>query len=154
MTDQDTKQELPAWLIHIEKCIEEEEENFESNAPYYEIIRDLLLRSNEPDEAIAQALKRSYDQYTGEIDDYNSRIDDEDPEPPERQEYDFNILDNTIAELVLEMMGQLPYLDPKTDMLAKFLIGLNKYTKHMRRKSSGDMIYAVREAWDASHGKN
>ena len=154
MTDQDTKQEPPAWLSHIEKCIQEEEENFESNAPYYEIIRDLLLRSNEPDEAITQALKRSYDQYTGEINDYNSRIDDEDPEPPKRQEYDFNILDNTMAEIVLEMLGQLPYLDPKTDILAKFLIGLNKYTKDMRRKSSGDTVSAVREAWGASHGKN
>lgn len=139
MTDQDTKQEYPAWLSHVEKCIEEEEESFESNAPYYEIIRDLLLRSDEQDEAISQAIKRSYDQYTGEIDEYNSRIDDEDPEPPKRQEYDFNLLDNTMTELVLEMIGVLPYLDPKTDLLAKFLIELNKYTKDMRRK--------VREAW-------
>ncbi|KAH7196530.1 uncharacterized protein B0J16DRAFT_408239 [Fusarium flagelliforme] len=151
MTVQDTKQEPPTWLSYIENCIEEEEENFESNAPYYKIIHDLLLRSEAPNEALEQAIKRSYDQYTGEIDDYNSRIDDEDPEPPKRQEYDFNLLDNTMTELVLEMMGELPYLDPKTDMLAKFLIGLNKYTKNMCRKSSGDIISAVREAWDASH---
>jgi hypothetical protein len=154
MTAQDTKQEPPAWLSYIENRMEEEEENFQSDTPYYEIIRDLLLRSDEPDEAIEQAIKRSYDQYTGEIDDYNARIDDEDSEPPKRQEYDFNLLDSTMTELVLEMMGELPYLDSKTDMLAKFLIGLNKYTKDMRRKGSADIISAVRESWDASHGKN
>ena len=146
-------QKWPDWLGYIENCIEEEEDVFESIAPYYEIIRDLLLRSDEPDEAISQAIKRSYDQYTGEIDYYNSRIDHEDPEPPPRQEYDFNLLDNQMTELSLEMLGELPYLDPKTDMLSKFLIGLNKSTRDMRRKHSGDIIAAIRGPWNASHGK-
>lgn len=51
-----------------------------------------------------------------------------------RQENDFNLLDNTMTELVLEMMGELSYLDPKTHLLSNFLIALNKSTKDKRRK--------------------
>jgi hypothetical protein len=75
MANQDAKQEPPAWLSYIENFIEEEADVYESNAPYYEVIRDLLLDSSEQDEAVEQAIKRCCDQYTGEVDDRNARID-------------------------------------------------------------------------------
>ncbi|RFN42711.1 hypothetical protein FIE12Z_12750, partial [Fusarium flagelliforme] len=134
MAEQDAKQEPPTWLSYIENCIEEEADVYESNAPYYEVIRDLLLDSRGQDEAISQAIKRCGDQYTGEVDDRNARIDEDDPEPPQREEYNFTLLLGTMTALVFEMMGELPYLDPKTDKLSMFLVGLAKYTEDKPRK--------------------
>jgi len=134
MADQDAKQEPQTWLSYIENCIEEEADVYESNAPYYEVIRDLLLDSSDQDEAIEQAIKRCFDQYTGEVDDRNARIDEDDPEPPQREEYNFTLLLGTMTALVFEMMGELPYLDPKTDTLSKFLIGLAKYAEDKPRR--------------------
>ncbi|KAI1068176.1 hypothetical protein LB507_004374 [Fusarium sp. FIESC RH6] len=155
MADQDAKQEPPTWLSYIENSIEEEDDVYGSNAPYYEVIRDLLLDSSAQDEAVEQAIKRCCDQYTGEVDERNARIDEDDPEPPQREEYNYNLLLGTMTALVFEMMGELPYLDTKTNTLSKFLVGLAKHAEDKPRKEkSGDLISAVRETWHASHADN
>ena len=134
MADQDAKQEPPTWLSYIENSIEEEDDVYGSNAPYYEVIRDLLLDSSAQDEAVEQAIKRCCDQYTGEVDERNARIDEDDPEPPQREEYNYNLLLGTMTALVFEMMGELPYLDTKTNTLSKFLVGLAKHAEDKPRK--------------------
>lgn len=124
MADQDNKQESQQWLTYLETCIDEQQDELDadSEAAYYEAVRDMLLHQGDPNEAISQAIERCYNHYMTSIDAENARWQEDDVEVKRHFEYDiFGIL-NSITNIVFETVRELPYPDPKNETLAQFLI--------------------------------
>ncbi|ENH61719.1 hypothetical protein FOC1_g10016546 [Fusarium oxysporum f. sp. cubense race 1] len=119
MTEQQESSDSPRWLKYIEEMIEEEEDEVDSEAIYYEIVRDLLLSEQDLDKAVSEAIQRFYDHYVAGF----SEEDLGGREPPE---YDAGGYLNSIAVIVFELVAKIPFTDPKQDMLSKFLIGIAK----------------------------
>jgi hypothetical protein len=122
MDNQDHEQsspESPKWLTHISTRIEEEKEEAAPQDHHYEIIRDMLLQSDYSDKAVFQAIERFYTQSIAGFseEDFGGR------QPPEYQAG--NEL-NGIAMIVFETVAEIPFADPKQDILSRLLIGVAK----------------------------
>jgi hypothetical protein len=119
MTEQQESSDSPTWLKYIEQMIEEEEDEIDSEAIYYEIVRDMLISEEDPDKAVSEAIQKFYDHYVAGFsgEDFGGR------EPPE---YDAGGYLNSIAVIVFELVAKIPFTDPTQDMLSKFLIGIAK----------------------------
>ncbi|UZP32469.1 hypothetical protein NXS19_000285 [Fusarium pseudograminearum] len=128
MVDQDSKQEGQKWLTYIETSIEEQEcmLDVENQTPYYEAVRDMLLHQGDSDEAISQAIERCYSHYMTSIDVENARWQEDGVEVKRHFDYDIVTILNDIATIVFETVYELPYLDPKTEILSQFLINMAK----------------------------
>ncbi|KAF5646588.1 hypothetical protein F25303_5399 [Fusarium sp. NRRL 25303] len=153
MTDQTESSDSPKWLKYIEEMIEEEEDDIESEAIYYKIVRDMLLSKEDPDKAVSEAIQRFYDHYVAGFseEDFGGR------EPPE---YDAGDYLNSIADIVFELVAKIPFTDPKQDRLSNFLIGIAKnaaesfYEKDPRFVCwSWGIQGAAVERWNACHGR-
>ena len=109
----------PPWLIHIEGRIAEENEQLDSGAIYFEIIRDLLLAPDSDDTAVTKAIKRFNEHYVAGFagEDFGRR------QPPE---YDAGDILNEISMAVFETVGKVPFTDIRHDRLANFLIGIKR----------------------------
>lgn len=122
MNSQDHEQsspESPKWLQHISTRIEEEKKEAFPQDHYYEIVRDMLLQSGDSDKAVSQAVEKFYSHYISGFseEDFGGR------QPPEYQAG--NEL-NGIAVIVFEIVVEIPFTDPKQDVLSRFLIGIAK----------------------------
>ncbi|KAF5020725.1 hypothetical protein F66182_7227 [Fusarium sp. NRRL 66182] len=145
--------ERPSWLVYVEERIEEEEDEIDSESPYYDIVRHLLLSSDDDDIAVPKAIQRFYDEYVDGFsgEDFGRR------QPPE---YGAGDSLNSMSVIVFELMEELPFTDPKQDRLAKFLIGLAKnaapeFDKEASNQSSCWAIQAAAaERWNACHDRD
>ncbi|GKU06624.1 hypothetical protein FLAG1_10826 [Fusarium langsethiae] len=157
MADQDNKEESQKWLTYLETSIEEQqdERDVDSEAAYYEAVRDMLLDQGDSNEAISQAIERCYNHYIKSIDTENARFEEDGMEGPHK--YDIILL-NSIAVIVFETSTELPYPDPKTEILAQFLIRMAKNIPPEFRYEGADTTrdfdgiqIAARESWEPLH---
>lgn len=109
----------PPWLIHVEGRIAEENEQLDSGAIYFEIIRDLLLAPDSDDTAVPKAIKRFNEHYAAGFteEDFGRR------QPPE---YAAGDILNEISIAVFETVGKVSFTDIRHDRLANFLIGIKR----------------------------
>jgi hypothetical protein len=107
------------WLTYINTRIEEEKEEAFPQDHYYEIVRDMLLQSDDSDKAISQAVEKFYSHYIAGF----SEEDSGGRQPPEFQAG--NELNGT-AVIVFETVAEITFTDPKQDVLSRFLIGIAK----------------------------
>ncbi|KIL88031.1 hypothetical protein FAVG1_08914 [Fusarium avenaceum] len=122
MDYQDHEQSSPEsnkWLTHISTRIEEEKEEAFPQDHHYEIVRDVLLQSDDSDKAVSQAIEKFYSHYIAGFSEKGSGG----RQPPEYQAG--NEL-NGIAVIVFEIIVEIPFTDPKQDVLSRFLIGIAK----------------------------
>ncbi|KAF5251233.1 hypothetical protein FANTH_3668 [Fusarium anthophilum] len=122
MTDQTGSSDSSKWLKHIDGMIEEdedEENEIDSEAIYYKIVRDMLISEENPDNAVSGAIQKFYDYYIAGFsgEDFGGR------EPPE---YDAGGTLNSIADIVFELVAKIPFTDLKQNILSNFLIGIAK----------------------------
>ncbi|KAM0242162.1 hypothetical protein ACHAP5_007317 [Fusarium lateritium] len=122
MDNQDHEQsspESPKWLTYINTRMEEEKEEAFPQDHYYEIVRDLLLQSDDSDKAVPQAIEKFYNHYIAGFsdEDFGGR------QPPEYQAG--NEL-NGVAVIVFDIVSEISFTDPKQDVLSNFLIGIAK----------------------------
>lgn len=77
----------------------------------------MLLKSDGSDKAVSQAIEKFYSHYiTGFSEkDFSGR------QPPE---YHAGNELNGIAVIVFEIVVEIPFMDPKQDVLSRFLIGI------------------------------
>ncbi|RFN42709.1 hypothetical protein FIE12Z_12748 [Fusarium flagelliforme] len=106
----------PRWLVNIEESIQEELEEFTSESPYYEIVRDMLLAPKDSDTAVPDAVNRFYDLYI-------STAENERREPPD---YMAGFKLNSMASVVFETVRDVFYMSFEHDRLAEFLVGIEK----------------------------
>ena len=109
----------PSWLIHVEDRIAEENEQFDSGAIYFEIIRDLLLAPDSDDTAVPKAIKRFNEHYVAGFagENFGKR------QPPE---YAAGDILNEISIAVFEIVGKVSFTDIRHDRLANLLIGIKR----------------------------
>ncbi|KAJ4137301.1 hypothetical protein NW768_002884 [Fusarium equiseti] len=112
----DVPSDRPRWLVNIEESIEEELDEFSSESPYYEIVRDMLLAPKDSDTAVPDAVNRFYDLYI-------SSAENERREPPD---YMAGFKLNSMASIVFETVRDVFYTTFEHDRLAEFLIGIKK----------------------------
>jgi hypothetical protein len=155
MTDQDNKDESQKWLTYLETSIEEQQDELDADteAPYYEAVRDMLLHQGDSDDAISQAIERCYSHDINSIDAENARYEEDGVKGPHK--YD-TILLNSIAVIVFETVRELPYPDPKNEILAQFLIRMAKnippeYGEEgaAAARAFDGIQMAVRDPWNA-----
>ncbi|KAF9768116.1 hypothetical protein IL306_014631 [Fusarium sp. DS 682] len=151
MTDQQNTSDSPLWLRYIEEMIEEEEDEIDSESIYYEIVREMLLSKEDPDQAISKAIQRFYYHYVAGFseEDFGGR------EPPE---YDAGGYLNSIAVIVFELVTKIPFTDSKQDILSKFLIDFVKNAADEFDEKNPRFVYwswgihaAAVESWNACH---
>ncbi|KAM0434878.1 hypothetical protein ACHAQK_008573 [Fusarium lateritium] len=138
----------PRWLVRIEETIEEERDEFASESPYYEIIRDLLLAPKDDSKAVSQAVSRFYDLYA-------AGAEDEIRKPPE---YSAGHKLNTIASIAFETAADALFTTDQHDRLAKLLIGIKDQAAHEYDTEDPKFVYygwgletAASESWNAGH---
>ncbi|RGP66312.1 hypothetical protein FSPOR_6690 [Fusarium sporotrichioides] len=157
MADQDNKEESQKWLTYLETSIEEQqdERDVDSEAAYYEAVRDMLLDQGDSDKAISQAIERCYNHYIKSIDTENARFEEDGMKGPHK--YDIILL-KSIAVVVFETSTELPYPDHKTEILAQFLIRMAKNIPSEFRYEGADTTrdfdgiqIAARESWEPLH---
>jgi hypothetical protein len=157
MADQDNKEESQKWLTYLETSIEEQqdERDVDSEAAYYEAVRDMLLDQGDSDKAISQAIERCYNHCIKSIDTENARFEEDGMKGPHK--YDIILL-KSIAVMVFETSTELPYPDPKTEILAQFLIRMAKNIPSEFRYEGSDTTrdfdgiqVAARESWEPLH---
>ncbi|KAF5672782.1 hypothetical protein FHETE_3616 [Fusarium heterosporum] len=122
MNDQDHERspvESPQWLTYLNTRIEEEKEEAFPEDLYYEIIRDMLLQSEDSEKAVSQAIDRFYKHYVAGF----SRGNFGGREPPE---YEAGAELNSISTIVFETIAEIPFADPKQDILSRFILGIAK----------------------------
>ncbi|KAG8674275.1 hypothetical protein FPOAC2_00283 [Fusarium poae] len=154
----DNKQQNQQWLKTIETCIEEQQDELDVNsqAAYYEAVRDMLLHQGDSNEAISQAIERCYDHYINSIDVENARYEEDGIEGPHKYHVT-NIL-RSIAAIAFELVYDLPYLDPKNEILSRFLIQMAKNVPPKFRQEGADtsrdfdgIQNAARDSWERFH---
>ncbi|KAF5001632.1 hypothetical protein FGRMN_938 [Fusarium graminum] len=138
----------PSWLVHIEEKIEEEREEFRSESPYYEIVRDLLLAPEEDKNAVSQAIHKFYGLCTTEA-------EDEIRGPPE---YSAGHKLNTIASIAFETADEVFCTSYQHDRLAELLIGIKREAADEYDTENPKFVYygwgvenAANESWNAGH---
>jgi hypothetical protein len=122
MDNQDHEQnspERPKWLTYINTRIEEEKEEAFPQVHYYKIIRDMLLQVDDSDKAISQAIEKFYSHYI-------DRLSEEDFGGRQPPEYQGGSKLNGITVIIFETVAEIPFTDPKQDVLSRFLIGIAK----------------------------
>ncbi|KAJ4320910.1 hypothetical protein N0V84_005614 [Fusarium piperis] len=131
--------------------ISEENEQFDSGAIYFEIIRDLLLTPDNDKTAVPRAIKRFNEHYIAGFagEDFGRR------QPPE---YAAGDILNEISIAVFETVGKVAFTDIKHDRLANFLIGLKRDAAVEFNKDDPQFVYfgwgleaAAAEDWNSSH---
>ncbi|KAH7196531.1 uncharacterized protein B0J16DRAFT_326100 [Fusarium flagelliforme] len=149
MTDtEENKADRPLWLVNIENNIGEELDQFPSNSPSYEIIRDLLLAPKDSDTAVSDAVNRFYDSYTA----------NEQRERREPPDYMAGFKLNTIASVVFETARDVLYTSFEHDRLVEFLVGIKKGAAADYDPENPLFVYhswgleaIVEESWNAGH---
>ncbi|UPK95267.1 hypothetical protein LCI18_006202 [Fusarium solani-melongenae] len=143
----------PPWLIHVEGRIAEENEQFDSGAIYFEIIRDLLLAPDSDDTAVPKAIKQFNEHYVAGFagEDFGRR------QPPE---YAAGNILNEISIAVFETVGKVSFTDIRHDRLANFLIGIKREAADELSKEDPHFVYfgwgleaAAAEDWNSSHAQ-
>ncbi|KAF5001634.1 hypothetical protein FGRMN_940 [Fusarium graminum] len=122
MNDQNYEQSsagIPNWHTYLNTRIEEEKEEAFPEDLYYEIIRDMLLQSENSEKAVSEAIDKFYKHYLAGF----SRGDFGGRKPPE---YEAGAELNSISTIVFETIAEIPFADPKQDILSCFLLGIAK----------------------------
>lgn len=112
-TQVEQSSEVSSWLEFLNERIEEERDELFSESPSYEIVRDLLVASEDDDTAISQAVTKFYDLYRAEAD---KRVKWEDHGAGEYL--------NTIAIIVFDVAPNLWYTSWRHQRIAEFLIAI------------------------------
>ncbi|RSL94797.1 hypothetical protein CDV31_014161 [Fusarium ambrosium] len=145
--------ERPPWLSYVEDRITEENEQFDSGAIYFEIVRDLLLAPDDDDTAVSKAIKRFNENYVAGFagEDFGRR------QPPE---YAAGDILNEISIAVFETVGKVSFTDIRHDRLANFLIGLKRDAAGEFKKEDPQFVYfgwgleaAAADDWNDSHAE-
>ncbi|KAG5795507.1 hypothetical protein H9Q69_005441 [Fusarium xylarioides] len=138
----------PSWLVYFEERIEEERDELFSEAPYYEIVRDLLLAPNDDDKAVGEAITKFYDLYA-------ARVRNEKKDPPE---YGAGHKLNTISIVAFEAVVKVWYTSTEHQKLADFLIGIKKGAAEEFDEENLRFVYigwgleaAAQEQWNAGY---
>ncbi|KAF5628806.1 hypothetical protein F52700_7899 [Fusarium sp. NRRL 52700] len=138
----------PSWLVYFDERIEEESDEVFSEAPYYGIVRDLLLATNDGDTAVDEAITKFYDLYAAQV--RNKKKD-----PPE---YGAGHTLNSISIVAFEAAVKLWYTSPEHQKLADFLIGIKKGAKDEFDEENLQFVYigwgleaAAQEQWNAGY---
>ncbi|KAM6510643.1 hypothetical protein FSOLCH5_011088 [Fusarium solani] len=143
----------PPWLIHIEDRIAEENEQSDSGAIYFEIIRDLLLAPDDDDTAVSKAIKRFNEHYVAGFagEDFGRR------QPPE---YAAGDILNEISIAVFGTVGKVSLTDIRHDRLANFLAGIKRDAADEFNRENPQFVYSGRgleaaaaEDWNSSHAQ-
>lgn len=118
-----TSSDKPAWLGPLEERIREEAEDWEGDAVPHEIIRDLLLTSDDDDAAMTKAFKTFEANYVAGF-----TREDTDELMPKRKppEYHAGLFLNDMAHAVVDNMQNLPFADPKHDKLVDLLVEIKR----------------------------
>lgn len=119
ISSDETKTDRPRWLINVDEYIEEEQDIYPSVAPYYEIVRDMLLEPEDSDSAVPNAVTKFYDLHTAAIEEEMAK---ETSEPEKLAGYKLN----TIADIAFEIARDVFYTTFEHERLAKLLIGIKK----------------------------
>lgn len=116
-----TPSDRPAWLEHIEERIKEEQDDWEGDAVPHEIVRDLLLTSDDDDAAMTKAFETFEANYVAGF-----TREDTDELMPKRQppEYHAGLFLNGIAHAVVDTMQDISFTDPKHDKLVELLVAI------------------------------
>ncbi|KAM0342118.1 hypothetical protein ACHAPU_009732 [Fusarium lateritium] len=111
--------EIPKWITYLNTRIEEEREEAFPEIVYYQIIRDMLLQSEDSDKAVSQAIERFYEHYVAGFsrESFGGRV---------FPEYEAGAELNSISVIVFETIAEIPYTDPKQEILSNFLLGIAK----------------------------
>ncbi|KAJ4023013.1 hypothetical protein NW752_003470 [Fusarium irregulare] len=146
-TQTDVPSDRPRWLVNIEKSIEDELDEYSSESPYYEIVRDMLIAPKDSETAVPDAVKRFYDLYI-------STADNERREPPD---YMAGFKLNSMASIVFETVRDVFYTTFEHDRLAEFLIGIKEGAAAEYDFENPQFVYhgwgleaIVEESWNAS----
>jgi hypothetical protein len=110
----------PRWMVHIEETIEEERDEFASESPYYEIVRDLLLAPEDDSNAVSQAISKFYGLYA-------AGAEDEIRKPPE---YSAGHKLNSIASIAFETAADVLFTTYRHDRLSELLFGIKEEAAH------------------------
>lgn len=112
--------ERPPWLVYVEHRISEENEQSDSGAIYFEIVRDFLLAPENDETAVPSAIRRFNEHYIAGFagEDFGRR------QPPE---YAAGDILNEISIAIFETAGKIDFTDFRHDRLANFLICLKRY---------------------------
>ncbi|RGP77604.1 hypothetical protein FLONG3_4295 [Fusarium longipes] len=144
----DVPSERPRWLIEIEKNIEEQLDEFASESPYYEIVRDLLLAPQDSDSAVSDAANKFFDLYTADA-------EHERREPPE---YMAGLKLNSIADIAFETVRDVSYTSQEHDRLLNFLVAIKNGAAEEYDTEDPKFVYhgwglekAAREYWNPMH---
>ncbi|RSL80298.1 hypothetical protein CEP51_006675 [Fusarium floridanum] len=145
--------ERPPLLSYVEDRIAEENEQFDSGAIYFEIVRDLLLTPDDDDTAVSKAIKRFNEHYV-------AGFAEEDFGRRQLPEYAAGDILNEISIAVFETVTKVSFTDVRHDRLANFLIGLKRDAADEFKKEDPQFVYfgwgleaAAADDWNDSHGE-
>ncbi|SCV33274.1 uncharacterized protein FFB14_04424 [Fusarium fujikuroi] len=146
-TQVDQSSEVPSWLEFLNERIEEERDELFSESPSYEIIRNLLVASEDDNTAVSQAVTKFYDLYEAEAD---KRVKWEDHGAGEYL--------NTIAIIAFDVAPKLWYKSWRHQRIAQFLIAIKngaaeEYHEEYPRFAwiGWGLEAAASECWNAGH---
>ncbi|KAF4498902.1 hypothetical protein FAGAP_4915 [Fusarium agapanthi] len=137
-----------SWLVYFEERIEEESDELLSEAPYYEIVRDLLLAPDDDDKSVGEAIAKFYDLYAAQVRNKKKA-------PPE---YGAGHTLNSISIVAFEAVVKVWYASPEHQRLAAFLIGIKKGAVDEFNEENLRFVYvgwgleaAAQEQWNAGY---
>ncbi|KAF5598126.1 hypothetical protein FPANT_3890 [Fusarium pseudoanthophilum] len=143
----DQSTEVPSWLEFLNERIEEEGDDFESEAPSYEIVRDLLVAPEDDDTAVSRAVTRFYDLYKAEAN-----------ELEELEGHGAGEYLNSIGVIAFEVAPKLWYTSWRHQRIAKFLIAIKNGAAEAYNEEDPKFVWigwgleaAASESWNAGH---
>ncbi|KAF5662407.1 hypothetical protein FCIRC_11530 [Fusarium circinatum] len=146
-TPVDQSTEIPSWLEFLNERIEEEREELFSESPSYEIVRDLLVASEDDDTAVSQAVTKFYDLYRAKA---GKRGKWEDHGAGEYL--------NTISVIAFEVAPKLWYTNWRHQRIAEFLIAIKDGAAEHYIEEDPQFVWigwgltaAASESWNAGH---
>ncbi|CVK84829.1 uncharacterized protein FMAN_01756 [Fusarium mangiferae] len=146
-TQVEQSSEVSSWLEFLNERIEEERDELFSESPSYEIVRDLLVASEDDDTAISQAVTKFYDLYRAEAD---KRVKWEDHGAGEYL--------NTIAIIAFDVAPKLWYTSWRHQRIAEFLIAIKNGAAAKYHEEDPRFVWigwgieaAASECWNAGH---
>ncbi|KAF5604877.1 hypothetical protein FPCIR_730 [Fusarium pseudocircinatum] len=146
-TQGDQSSEVPSWLEFLNESIEEEGDDFDSEAPSYEIVRDLLVAPEDDDTAVSRAVTRFYDLYKAEA-----------HELGKLEDHGAGGFLNSIAAIAFEVAPKLWYTNWRHQRIAEFLIAIKNGAAEEYSEEDPQFVWigwgvtaAASESWNAGH---
>ncbi|EMT61140.1 hypothetical protein NOF04DRAFT_9269 [Fusarium oxysporum II5] len=139
--------DAPSWLKFLDERIEEERDGLFSESPSYEIVRDLLVASEDDDTAVSQAVTKFYDLYKAEAG-RQSKMPD----------HGAGYYLNTISLIAFEVAPKVWYASWRHDRITEFLIAIKDGAAKEFDEEDPQFVWigwglqaAASESWNAGH---